>query len=47
MIMAASGMGKIAHAFGLPAASAGKINEFREAGAYLDFEEPFWKPKDD
>ena len=46
MIMAASGMGNIAHTFGLPAASAGQISEFREAGAYLNFEAPFWKPKE-
>ncbi len=45
-IMSGSGMGYIAHAFGLPSGSAGKIGEFREAGGYLDFEEPFWKPKE-
>jgi hypothetical protein len=45
-IMSASGMDSIAHVFGLPPASAGKIGEFRDAGAYLDFEQPFWKPRD-
>ncbi len=41
-IMSGSGMNNIAEAFGLPSASAGKIDKFREGGANLDFEQPFW-----
>ena len=44
-IMSGSDMNGIAQAYGLPSASAGRIGAFRESGAHLDFEQPFWGSK--
>lgn len=41
-IMSGSGLAELAEEYYLPSISSGTLAQYRERGAHLDFEEPFW-----